>query len=52
MRMIDHGFDRVNELTNKNNIARYDLLKIQESALELKMVYFSLSQTKKGSIIF
>jgi len=34
---IDYAFEKVNELTNKNNLARYDLLKIQESALELKM---------------
>lgn len=38
--VIDHAFERVTELTNKNNLARYDLLKIQESALELKMVHY------------
>jgi len=37
---LDYEFDKVNELTKQNNIARYDLLKIQESALELKMVIF------------
>jgi len=46
--LIDHGFDKVNELTNKNNIARYDLLKIQESALELKMRLVSKKPLQKS----
>lgn len=35
--MLDEAFDRLNELTLKNRSARKDLLRIQESIVEIKV---------------